>query len=41
MDNARVARNYVAKYTKTGKNMPNDFKIYQMTSKYTKWPKTV
>jgi hypothetical protein len=26
------------KYIKTGKNIPNDHKIYQMAIKYFKWP---
>jgi hypothetical protein len=26
-------------YTKTGRNIPNDHKIYQLAVKYSKWPK--
>jgi hypothetical protein len=28
-------------HTKTVKNIPNDDKIYQVTTKYTKWPQTI
>jgi hypothetical protein len=30
----RVARFFLAKYTKTGENIPNYRKIYQMSIKY-------
>jgi hypothetical protein len=35
---SRVARFSSLKHTKTGKNIPNDHKIYKMATKYTKWP---
>jgi hypothetical protein len=35
---SRVARFFLAQHTKTGKNIPNDYKIYQVATKYTKWP---
>jgi hypothetical protein len=38
-DASRVARFFLVQHTKTGKNIPNDYKIDQMTVKYTKWPK--
>jgi hypothetical protein len=33
----RVARFFLVKLTKTGKNVPNDRNLYQMAIKYTKW----
>jgi hypothetical protein len=35
----RVARFFMLQHTKTGKNVPNNQKIYQMAIKYAKWPK--
>jgi hypothetical protein len=29
---------FLVKHTKTRKNLPNDYKIYQMTVVFTKWP---
>jgi hypothetical protein len=37
MINTRVARFFLVQYTKTGKNIPNNHKISQMATKYTKW----
>jgi DNA gyrase/topoisomerase IV subunit A len=34
----RVARFFVAQHTKTGTNITNNHKIYQMAAKYIKWP---
>jgi hypothetical protein len=34
---SRVARFFLVQHTKTGKNVPNYHKIYQMSIKYTKW----
>jgi hypothetical protein len=33
-----VARFLLVQYTKTGENIPNNHKIYQKATKYTKWP---
>jgi hypothetical protein len=33
-----VARFFSVQHTKTGKNIPNDHKIYQKAIKYTIWP---
>jgi hypothetical protein len=33
----RVARCFLAQYTKKGENIPNDHSIYLMALKYTKW----
>jgi hypothetical protein len=27
-----------SKHTKTGKNIPNDYKLYQTAINYTRWP---
>jgi hypothetical protein len=35
----RVARFFLVQHTKTGENIPNNHKIYQMARKYTRWPK--
>jgi hypothetical protein len=35
---AKVARFFFVQNTKTGKNIPNDHKIYQMAIKYFLWP---
>jgi hypothetical protein len=35
---SRVARFFLVQHTKTGKNVPNNHKIYQMATKHTKWP---
>jgi hypothetical protein len=40
-DKSRVARFFFAQHTKTGKNIQNNLKIYQMTTKYTKWPRNI
>jgi hypothetical protein len=37
----RVARFFVDKRTKLGKNIPNGHKIYQMATKYTKWAQNI
>jgi hypothetical protein len=37
----RVARFFSVHYTKSGKNIPNDHKIYQMAIKTTKWPYSI
>jgi hypothetical protein len=34
----RAARFFLVQYTKTGKNIPNDRKIYPMATKYTIGP---
>jgi hypothetical protein len=34
----RAARFLSVQHTKTGKNIPNDNKIYQMAIKYFQWP---
>jgi hypothetical protein len=34
----RVARFFSVQLTKTGKNLPNSRKMYQMAIKYTQWP---
>jgi hypothetical protein len=34
----RVARFFLIKHTKTGKNIPNGHKIYPRAIKYAKWP---
>jgi hypothetical protein len=34
---SRVARFFLVQHTKTGKNIPNNHKIYQLATKYTKW----
>jgi hypothetical protein len=34
----RVARFFLVHDTKTGKNVPNEHKMYQMVIKYPKWP---
>jgi hypothetical protein len=34
----RAARFFLVQYTKTGENIPNDNKIYQMDKKYFQWP---
>jgi hypothetical protein len=35
---SRVARFFLVQYTKTGENIPNDYKIYQMAIRYSQWP---
>jgi hypothetical protein len=35
---ARVARFFLVQNTKTGKNIPNCHKMYQMAIKYFQWP---
>jgi hypothetical protein len=35
---SRVARFFFVQHTKTGKNIPNNHKIYQIATKYTKLP---
>jgi hypothetical protein len=35
---SRVARFFLVKYTNTGENAPNCYKIRQMSIKYIKWP---
>jgi hypothetical protein len=37
----RVARFFLVQKTKTGENLPEDHKIYQMAKNYTKWPKII
>jgi hypothetical protein len=34
----RVARFFLVQHTKTVKTIPNNNKLYQMATKYTKWP---
>jgi hypothetical protein len=36
-NSARIARFFLVQRTKTGENIPNNHKIYHMTTKYTKW----
>jgi hypothetical protein len=35
---ARVTRFFLVQHTKTGKNIPNNHKLFQIDTKYTKWP---
>jgi hypothetical protein len=37
----RVARLFLVKRTKTGKNIPNDHKIYQIATKFSKLPQNL
>jgi hypothetical protein len=41
LDVHRVARFFLLQHTKKGENLPNNHKIYQIATKYTKWPQNI
>jgi hypothetical protein len=38
---SRIATFFLSQYTQTGKNIPNNYEIYQKVVNYSKWPQNI